>query len=244
MISIKIHFNGETRRTKVQEDITYKGLLESIISLFPRLEESHAPQLRLFYRDTDGDIITLSSDEEVATATGQLPPDGVWRLTARLERKPSDTSSSTGSGTHPLLDLFETLLNPLHSELEKVFKEEVKTTEQETKKEEEGKAEQKETEQGEATTGEATTGETTTEEGEGEKEAGAESGEGVKEGETTEQDDKKEDEVKSKPTARSRPVITYEIRMGPSHHCHCRRVPLTPFGLSSLLSFDLPSLVF
>ena len=234
MISIKIHFNGETRRTKVQEDITYEGLLESIISLFPRLEESHAPQLRLFYRDTDGDIITLSSDEEVATATAQLPPDGVWRLTARLERKPSDTSSSTGSGTHPLLDLFETLLNPLHSELEKVFKEELKTTEQETKKEGEGKAEQKETEQGEATTGE----------GEGEKEAGAENGEGVKEGETTEQDGKKEDEVKSKPTARPKPVITYEIRMGPSHHCHCRRVPLTPFGLSSLLSFDLPSLVF
>ena len=239
MISIKIHFNGETRRTKVQEDITYKGLLESIISLFPRLEESHAPQLRLFYRDTDGDIITLSSDEEVATATAQLPPDGVWRLTARLERKPSDTSSSTGNGTHPLLDLFETLLNPLHSELEKVFKEEVKTTGQETKKEEEG-----ETEQGESTTGEATTGETTTGEGDGEKEAGAENGEGVKEGETMEQEGKKEDEVKSKPTAHSRPVITYEIRMGPSHHCHCRRVPLTPFGLSSLLSFDLPSLVF
>ena len=243
MISIKIHFNGETRRTKVQEGITYEGLLESIISLFPKLEESHAPQLRLFYRDTDGDIITLSSNEEVATATTQLPSDGVWRLTARLERKPSDTSSSTGNGTHPLLDLFETLLNPLHSELEKVFKEEVKATGQGTKKEEEGKAEQKETEQGEATTGEATTGETTTGEGEGEKEAGAESG-GVKEEETTEQDGKKEDEVKSKPTARSRPVITYEIRMGPSHHCHCRRVPLTPFGLSSLLSFDLPSLVF
>ena len=242
MISIKIHLNGEVRRTKVQEDITYEGLLESIISLFPRLEESHAPQLRLFYRDADGDIITLSSDEEVATAMGQLPPDGVWRLTARLERKPSDTSSSTGSGTHPLLDLFETLLNPLHSELEKVFKEEVKTTGQGTKKEEEGKAEKGETEQGDSTTGE----------GEGEKEAGVENGEGVKEGETTEQEeDGKEDEVKSKPTALPRPVwTTYKIRMGPPNFGHflghrhlIRRTP-SLFDLPSSLYFDPPCLAF
>ena len=232
MISIKIHLNGEVRRTKVQEDITYEGLLESIISLFPRLEESHAPQLRLFYRDADGDIITLSSDEEVATATTQLPPDGVWRLTARLERKPSDTSSSTENGKHPLLDLFETLLNPLHSELEKVFKEEVKTTGQETKK---GKAEQ----------GESTTGE-------GEKEAAAENGEGVKEGETTEQEeDGKEDEVKSKPTALPRPVwTTYKIRMGPPNFGHflghrhmIRRTP-SLFDLPSSLYFDPPCLAF
>ena len=234
MISIKIRLNGEVRRTKVQEDITYEGLLESIISLFPSLEESHASQLRLFYRDADGDIITLSSDEEVATATTQLPPDGVWRLTVRLERKPSDTSSSTENGTHPLLDLFETLLNPLHSELEKVFKEEVKTTGQETKK---GKAEQ---------------GESTTGGGEGEKEAGAENGEGVKEGETTEQEeDEKEDEVKSKPTALPRPVwTTYKIRMGPPNFGHflghrhmIRRTP-SLFDLPSSLYFDPPCLAF
>ena len=234
MISIKIRLNGEVRRTKVQEDITYEGLLESIISLFPSLEESHAPQLRLFYRDADGDIITLSSDEEVATATTQLPPDGVWRLTVRLERKPSDTSSSTENGTHPLLDLFETLLNPLHSELEKVFKEEVKTTGQETKK---GKAEQ---------------GESTTGGGEGEKEAGAENGEGVKEGETTEQEeDEKEDEVKSKPTALPWPVwTTYRIRMGPPNFGHflghrhmIRRTP-SLFDLPSSLYFDPPCLAF
>ena len=226
--------NGEVRRTKVQEDITYEGLLESIISLFPSLEESHAPQLRLFYRDADSDIITLSSNEEVATAMTQLPPDGVWRLTVRLERKPSDTSSSTENGTHPLLDLFETLLNPLHSELEKVFKEEVKTTGQETKK---GKAEQ---------------GESTTGEGEGEKEAGAENGEGVKEGETTEQEeDGKEDEVKSKPTALPRPVwTTYKIRMGPPNFGHflghrhmIRRTP-SLFDLPSSLYFDPPCLAF
>ena len=234
MISIKVRLNGEVRRTKVQEDITYEGLLESIISLFPSLEESHAPQLRLFYRDADSDIITLSSNEEVATAMTQLPPDGVWRLTVRLERKPSDTSSSTENGTHPLLDLFETLLNPLHSELEKVFKEEVKTTGQETKK---GKAEQ---------------GESTTGEGEGEKEAGAENGEGVKEGETTEQEeDRKEDEVKSKPTALPRPVwTTYKIRMGPPNFGHflghrhmIRRTP-SLFDLPSSLYFDPPCLAF
>ena len=234
MISIKVRLNGEVRRTKVQEDITYEGLLESIISLFPSLEESHAPQLRLFYRDADSDIITLSSNEEVATAMTQLPPDGVWRLTVRLERKPSDTSSSTENGTHPLLDLFETLLNPLHSELEKVFKEEVKTTGQETKK---GKAEQ---------------GESTTGEGEGEKEAGAENGEGVKEGETTEQEeDGKEDEVKSKPTALPRPVwTTYKIRMGPPNFGHflghrhmIRRTP-SLFDLPSSLYFDPPCLAF
>ena len=231
MPSLKIHFNGETRRTQAQEDVTYDGLLQIIISLFPGLDESHGPQLRLFYRDTDGDIITLSSDEEVTTATAQVPSGGVWRLTARLVKTPSSSSSRAGNETHPLLDLFEALLNPLHSREETNKKEEEK--EEDTKQEEATTGEEGVTTEGVTTEGVTTEGVTT---------------EG---GETLKEDETKEEKVKSKPKTDRGPVwTTYEIRVGPSHinHCHYHRrllrPPLPLFSLPSSLLFEPPCLVF
>ena len=233
MPSLKIHFNGETRKTQVQDDVTYDGLLQSIISLFPGLDESSPPTLRLFYRDTDGDIITLSSDEEVATAIAEIPSGGVWRLAARLVKPPPSSSSGGRDETHPLLDLFEALVNPLQRALDK---EENKTREEREKKEGE---EEEETTQEEATTGGG--------EGAGPNEEGV-SAEGS---ETVKEDETKEEKVKSKPKTGSGPVwTTYEIRMGPSHnsHCHYHRRLLRPqpslFSIPSTLLFEPPCLVF
>uniref|UniRef100_A0A1X7TP14 PB1 domain-containing protein n=1 Tax=Amphimedon queenslandica TaxID=400682 RepID=A0A1X7TP14_AMPQE len=220
MPSLKVHFNGETRRTQVQEDVTYDGLLQSIISLFPGLDESSAPTLRLFYRDTDGDIITLSSDEEVTTAIAEIPSGGVWRLTARLVKPPSSSSSGSGNQTHPLLDLFEALVNPLQSVLDK---EENKTGEESEKKE----GEEEETKQEETTT-------------EGEGASPNEEGVTAEGSETVKEDETKEEKVKSKPKTGSGPVwTTYEIRMGPSHnkYCQCHRRLLRP--QPSLFSLNL-----
>uniref|UniRef100_A0A1X7V9Y9 PB1 domain-containing protein n=1 Tax=Amphimedon queenslandica TaxID=400682 RepID=A0A1X7V9Y9_AMPQE len=203
MPSLKIHLMGETRRTRVQEDVTYDGLLQSIISLFPGLDESSAPTLRLFYRDTDGDIITLSSDEEVTTAIAEIPLGGVWRLTARLVEPPPSSSSGGQNETHPLLDLFEALVSPLQSVLDK--------------EEREKKEGEEDTEQEETTTG-----------GEG---ASPNEGVTAEGSETVKEDETKEEKVKAKPKTGSGPVwTTYEIRMGPSHnnYCHYHRRLLRP----------------
>uniref|UniRef100_A0A1X7U6Y3 Uncharacterized protein n=1 Tax=Amphimedon queenslandica TaxID=400682 RepID=A0A1X7U6Y3_AMPQE len=171
----------------------------------------------------------------VTTAIAEIPSGGVWRLAARLVEPPSSSSSEGRKETHPLLDLFEALLNPLQSVLDK---------EENRSREEKKEGEEEETKQ-EETTGEE--GASPNEEGVSPNEEGvtAEGSETVKEDET------KEEKVKSKPKKDQGPVwTTYEIRMGPSHnkYCQCHRHLLRPqpslFSLPSSLLFEPPCLVF
>ena len=93
MVTIKVTIGGETRRLRVSDNITFKELQEKITSVFPELDQSVAPQLILTYKDQDGDIISLSSDEEVTLAINSLPSDGIWRVLARV--RPSRSSKPT-----------------------------------------------------------------------------------------------------------------------------------------------------
>ena len=93
MVTIKVTIGGETRRLRVSDSITFKELQEKITSVFPELDQSVAPQLILTYKDQDGDIVSLSSDEEVTLAINSLPSDGIWRVLARV--RPSQSSKPT-----------------------------------------------------------------------------------------------------------------------------------------------------
>ena len=93
MVTIKVTIGGETRRLRVSDNITFKELQEKITLVFPELDQNVAPQLILTYKDQDGDIISLSSDEEVTLAINSLPSNGIWRVLARV--RPSQSSKST-----------------------------------------------------------------------------------------------------------------------------------------------------
>ena len=99
MVYVKVTAGKETRKLQVEEGITFDQLKEKVASIFPALSDGKT-EFELRYQDTDGDLIHISSDAEVATALSHLPPDSVWRLlvvgkTARqpARRQPRQLSS-------------------------------------------------------------------------------------------------------------------------------------------------------
>ncbi len=91
MVLFKITDGVETRRVQVASgNITFQQLQERIASLFPNAAKE-ASNLALRYRDSDGDVITLSSDEEFQEVLSDLPND-------RLEAAHPHSSQEKGRG--------------------------------------------------------------------------------------------------------------------------------------------------
>jgi hypothetical protein len=83
MVKVKVTLvGGETRRFDVPDDVTYDKLKGQIISIFPSLTDSQ--ELKITYRDSDGDIVTVSSNEEISIAISALPSNTTWHLFARV----------------------------------------------------------------------------------------------------------------------------------------------------------------
>ena len=81
MVYFKITDGKVTRKFKVTTgEMTYDQLKERIASLFPEALEEGCKDLHLKYRDTDGDVITISTDQEFQEALAELPTDHVWML--------------------------------------------------------------------------------------------------------------------------------------------------------------------
>ena len=76
---VKVTAGNETRKLQVEEGITFEELKQRVASTFPALSDGKV-EFDLRYQDTDGDLIHVSSDAEVATAISHLPADSVWRL--------------------------------------------------------------------------------------------------------------------------------------------------------------------
>ena len=80
MVFLKITDGIETRKFQVTAgEITFQELQEKIVSLFPVTAQA-VSNLALRYHDSDGDIVTLSSDEELQELLLDLPSDHVRKL--------------------------------------------------------------------------------------------------------------------------------------------------------------------
>jgi hypothetical protein len=62
--SVKIAWNSDLRRVRIDGDATVEGLRELIGATFPELPLPPSA-LRLTYTDADGDIVSVHSDAEV-----------------------------------------------------------------------------------------------------------------------------------------------------------------------------------
>ena len=78
MVFLKVTDGKETRRFQVTSELTFDQLRERLIRLFPSLGQ--AKDLLLKYRDAEGDLITLSSNEELQEVLAHTPDDTVWKL--------------------------------------------------------------------------------------------------------------------------------------------------------------------
>ena len=81
----------EIRKFRIDTDVTFDTLKKQVAPLFPTLADG--ADFNLQYRDTDGDVISISTDEEVQTALNHLPTDETWLLQAvrvpkRIQQRP------------------------------------------------------------------------------------------------------------------------------------------------------------
>ena len=88
MVFLKVSDGYETRKLQLTEELSLDQLKQQLSRFFPRLSEN---DFSLQYRDEDGDLITLSTDEELQAVLAALPQDAVWRV--QLTEN-SETSSS------------------------------------------------------------------------------------------------------------------------------------------------------
>ena len=93
MVLLKVTDGYETRNFRVTSELTFDQLKERLTRLFPSLGEGK--DLQLQYRDTEGDLITLSSNEELQEVLADTPHGAVLKL-----------HINTGIQEPSLLDLF------------------------------------------------------------------------------------------------------------------------------------------
>ena len=78
MVFLKVTDGRETRKFRVTSELTFDQLKERLTGLFPSLGEGK--DLQLQYRDTEGDLITLSSNEELQEVLADTPDGTVLKL--------------------------------------------------------------------------------------------------------------------------------------------------------------------
>ena len=88
MVLLKVTDGYETRNFRVTSELTFDQLKERLTRLFPSLGEGK--DLQLQYRDTEGDLITLSSNEELEEVLADTPDGAVLKLHIKTSvREPS-----------------------------------------------------------------------------------------------------------------------------------------------------------
>ena len=92
MVLIKAAFNNEIRKITVESDISYSDLVLKLVRVFPSLGEQNPDDVRLYYRDADGDNISFCSDEELRTALEHAGTDNTIRVLIAIKVKESTPS--------------------------------------------------------------------------------------------------------------------------------------------------------
>jgi len=78
MVFLKVTDDSETHKFRVTSELTFDQLKERLTGLFPSLGEGK--DLQLQYRDAEGDLITLSSNEELREVLAHTSGGAVLKL--------------------------------------------------------------------------------------------------------------------------------------------------------------------
>lgn len=126
MVHIKVSNGVETRRFQVTEELTIEQLQEKLVSI-GLFSSTVDKALSLQYQDSDGDVITISSNEELQTALSDLSSDAVLKLHMKRptaprprRRQQSLFGEIFGQSTN-FWDQFEKQFNTTESVLEQLW---------------------------------------------------------------------------------------------------------------------------
>ena len=97
VVYAKVTDGKEIRKFRIDADsATFETLKKQVVGMFPSLASGTDFQVQ--YRDVDGDIISLSTDEEVRTALSHLPCNETWLLQVVPVPKRVQRALSRGGG--------------------------------------------------------------------------------------------------------------------------------------------------
>ena len=105
MVLVKANLGQETRKFPLESDATIQDLTSKLLELFPALKGRSATDIELLYRDDDGDVITVSSDEELQTAL-QHSTDNNITFMIRVTATPQENGEDNSFGLEDLVDCF------------------------------------------------------------------------------------------------------------------------------------------
>jgi hypothetical protein len=91
---VKVTFNNETKKFKKPTD--YGGLLLATQKAFG---ETLPPTFKFFYTDSDGDMISISNQEDLEEAFSSMPA-GLKLLVSNNKPQPSDLDFSMRSSVN------------------------------------------------------------------------------------------------------------------------------------------------
>ena len=118
--TVKAEFGGEIRRFPLDTDATLEALNDKLGQLFPRLKDM---QFDLYYRDPDGDVIRIGSDDELKHAWTTCGEENVLRLMIQCVSEPR--RSSSGHLIHVPMDVwggYGGVTDPFTSSFESLFR--------------------------------------------------------------------------------------------------------------------------
>ena len=85
MVHIKVSNGVETRKFQVTGELTLEQLREKLVAI-GLFSSTVDETLHLRYRDSEGDVITISSDEELKIALSGLSDDAVLKLHVHIKK--------------------------------------------------------------------------------------------------------------------------------------------------------------
>ena len=97
MVYAKVTDGKEIRKFRVESDVTFDALKKQIAGLFPSL--GNGVEFNVQYRDAVGDVISISTDEEVRTALSYLSANETWLLQAVPVPRRAQRASGRGAPT-------------------------------------------------------------------------------------------------------------------------------------------------
>lgn len=99
MFVLKFYFSNEIRRIALSEQVSFANLSELVRSLFPSLSGKFV----LKYRDNENDLITVTSDQELAEAfrVAQSKSPAILKLQVVQVAQPAPPRPSCGYSRAP-----------------------------------------------------------------------------------------------------------------------------------------------
>ena len=111
MVLVKATFQNVVRRFSVTDEISYDDLRNKLAGIFPELEGTTPESLTLYYRDVDGDLVSISSNEELKTAVQLLGKDSTLKLLIGVSAPKEKEKESDEEDDEIVFDMF---LLPFH----------------------------------------------------------------------------------------------------------------------------------